>query len=52
MLSSKKIIDSVEGYNSAFDSNVFPKLFKNDRVNCYIRHEMQRMVKKANDEKN
>ena len=51
MVSSKRIIDFIESDYSAFDTDVFPKLFKIGEVNCYRHDGMWRMVEKANDVK-
>ena len=49
MICNKKILDFIDDDNSAFDKNVFPKLFKIGEANSYKHNGEWRMVEKMND---
>ena len=49
MICNKKILDFIDDDNSAFDKNVFPKLFKIGEANSYKHNGEWKMIEKMND---
>ena len=51
MICKKEILNYIDGDESAFDTDVFPKLFKANHVNNYKNDGNWKLVEKVNDVK-